>query len=73
VLALFMGRDGDRVVALQPLVGSLGKSPFAATRSRRLDGARGLAFHPVFVAATDAAYANILPALGGEIPATLFK
>src|SRR5258705_216442 len=38
-----------------------------------LIGIAALAFHPVFVAATDAAYANILPALGGEIPATLFK
>src|SRR5437660_2157703 len=38
-----------------------------------LIGLAALAFHPVFVAATDAAYASILPALGGEIPATLFK
>src|SRR5258707_15548986 len=27
-----------------------------------------LAFHPVFVAATDTAYESILPALGSEIP-----
>jgi spermidine synthase len=38
-----------------------------------LIGLAALAFHPVFVAATDAAYASILPALGAEIPATLFK
>src|SRR6266478_5904508 len=38
-----------------------------------LIGIAALAFHPVFVAATDAAYESILPALGGEIPATLFK
>jgi predicted membrane-bound spermidine synthase len=38
-----------------------------------LIGIAALAFHPVFVAATDAAYENILPALGGEIPAMLFK
>src|SRR6266851_1475762 len=38
-----------------------------------LIGLAALAFHPVFVAATDVAYASILPALGGEIPATLFK
>jgi len=34
-----------------------------------LIGIAALAFHPVFVAATDAAYESILPALGGEIPA----
>src|SRR5882757_4843638 len=38
-----------------------------------LIGIAALAFHPVFVAATDAAYESILPALGGEIPAMLFK
>jgi spermidine synthase len=38
-----------------------------------LIGVAALAFHPVFVAATDAAYTSILPALGGELPATLFK
>src|SRR6266853_4329799 len=38
-----------------------------------LIGIAALAFHPVFVAATDTAYESILPALGGEIPAMLFK
>jgi len=38
-----------------------------------LIGIAALAFHPIFVAATDAAYESILPALGGEIPAMLFK
>src|SRR6266852_299219 len=38
-----------------------------------LIGIAALAFHPVFVAATDAAYESILPALGGEIPAMLLK
>src|SRR5260370_24085530 len=38
-----------------------------------LIGIAALAFHPVFVAASDAAYESILPALGGEIPAMLFK
>ena len=40
------------------------------------EGLIGLAaflFHPVFVAATDSAYSSILPALGGEISATIFK
>jgi predicted membrane-bound spermidine synthase len=38
-----------------------------------LIGLAALAFHPVFVAATEAAYTSILPALGGELSATLFK
>lgn len=38
-----------------------------------LIGLAALVFHPVFVTATDSAYASILPALGGEISATLFK
>jgi len=44
---------------------------YAATEA--LIGLAAFLFHPVFVAATDTAYASILPALGGEIPATLFK
>src|SRR5690349_11470344 len=36
-------------------------------------GLAALAFHSAFVAATDFAYASILPALGGELAATLFK
>jgi predicted membrane-bound spermidine synthase len=38
-----------------------------------LIGFAALLFHPVFVAATDSAYANILPALGSETSAALFK
>ena len=38
-----------------------------------LIGAAAFLFHPAFVAATDTSYSSILPALGGEIPATLFK
>jgi spermidine synthase len=38
-----------------------------------LIGLAALAFHPVFVAATDSAYASVLPALGGEASATLYK
>ncbi|HEY6239296.1 MAG TPA: hypothetical protein VIW78_00500 [Burkholderiales bacterium] len=38
-----------------------------------LIGLAALSFHPIFVAATEAAYTSILPALGGEVPATLFK
>ena len=36
-------------------------------------GLAALAFHPVFVAATESAYTSILPALGGEVSASLFK
>src|SRR6267142_1696469 len=38
-----------------------------------LIGIAAFAFHPAFVAATDSAYASVLPALGGETSATLFK
>src|SRR5206468_5005068 len=38
-----------------------------------LIGLAAFLFHPIFVATTDAAYANILPALGGETSAALFK
>src|SRR5262245_64322378 len=38
-----------------------------------LIGLAAFAFHPVFVAATDAAHARILPALGGATSALLFK
>ncbi|MGB5079401.1 MAG: hypothetical protein WBO23_01520, partial [Burkholderiales bacterium] len=38
-----------------------------------LTGLAALAFHPVFVGATEAAYTGILPALGGEVSASLFK
>src|SRR5690242_9818411 len=38
-----------------------------------LIGLAALAFHPAFVAAIDFSYASVLPALGGELAATLFK
>src|SRR5882672_1332072 len=38
-----------------------------------LIGLAAFAFHPVFVAATESAYTSILPALGGELSANLFK
>ena len=44
---------------------------YAATEA--MIGLAALLFHPIFVAATDSAYANILPALGGESSAALFK
>src|SRR6266508_1299929 len=38
-----------------------------------LTGLAALVFHPVFVAATEAAYGSVLPALGGDVSAMLFK
>jgi predicted membrane-bound spermidine synthase len=38
-----------------------------------MTGLLALAFHPVFVASTEAAYASVLPALGGDISAMLLK
>jgi spermidine synthase len=38
-----------------------------------LIGLAAFLFHPIFVAATDSAYTSILPALGGETSAALFK
>ena len=38
-----------------------------------LIGLAAFAFHALFVAATELAYTTVLPALGGELPASLFK
>jgi spermidine synthase len=38
-----------------------------------LIGVAAFAFHPAFVAATETAYSSVLPALGGEVSAALFK
>ncbi len=38
-----------------------------------MTGLLALVFHPVFVAATESAYDSILPALGGDMSAMLFK
>jgi len=73
VLALFMGG-----MAAGSWLCSLGSARWRNLLRRyalaeALIGLAALAFHPVFVAATDAAYTSILPALGGEASATLFK
>jgi spermidine synthase len=73
VLALFMG--GMAIGAWVCSRWSLGWSNLLRgyALAEALIGLAAFLFHPVFVAATDTAYASILPALGGELPATLFK
>src|SRR6267378_4428744 len=73
VLALFMGGMAIGSWLCSRRSGAWGNLLRGYAFAEGLIGLAALAFHPVFVAATDAAYANILPALGGEIPATLFK
>src|SRR6266480_1110817 len=73
VLALFMGGMAIGSWLCSRWSGAWGNLLRGYAFAEGLIGLAALAFHPVFVAATDAAYANILPALGGEIPATLFK
>ncbi|HET7764518.1 MAG TPA: fused MFS/spermidine synthase [Burkholderiales bacterium] len=73
VLALFMGG-----MAIGAWVCSRGSGRWrnllrGYAVAEGLIGLAALAFHPLFVAATDSAYASVLPALGGEISATLFK
>src|SRR5882762_5890239 len=73
VLALFMGGMAIGSWLCSRWSGAWGNLLRGYALAEALIGLAALAFHPVFVAATDAAYASILPALGGEIPATLFK
>ena len=73
VLALFMGGMAIGSWLCSRWSAGWGNLLRGYALAEGLIGLAALAFHPVFVAATDAAYASILPALGGEIPATLFK
>src|SRR5947207_7410307 len=73
VLALFMGGMAIGSWLCSRWSGAWGNRLGGYALAEGLIGLAALAFHPVFVAATDAAYASVLPALGGEIPATLFK
>src|SRR5437899_236671 len=73
VLALFMGGMAIGSWLCSRWSGAWGNLLRGYALAEALIGLAALAFHPVFVAATDAAYASVLPALGGEIPATLFK
>lgn len=73
VLALFMGgmAIGSWLCSRRSARWSNLLRSYAAVEA--LIGLAALAFHPVFVAATETAYATVLPALGGAIPAMLFK
>src|SRR6202162_4093124 len=73
VLALFMGGMAIGSWLCSRWSAGWGNLLRGYALAEGLIGLAALAFHPVFVAATDAAYASIMPALGGEIPATLFK
>src|SRR5262245_11139321 len=73
VLALFMGG-----MAIGSWLCSRGSERWrhllrGSAVAEALIGVAALLFHPAFVAATETAYASILPTLGGEVAATLFK
>ena len=73
VLALFMGG-----MAIGAWVASRGSARWGNLLrgyaiAEALVGIAAIAFHSVFVAATDAAYSRVLPALGSEWLATAFK
>ncbi len=73
VLALFMGGMAIGSWLCSRWSGSWPNLLRGYALAEALTGLAALAFHWVFLAATDAAYSNVLPALGGEVPATLFK
>src|SRR5712692_9003111 len=73
VLALFMGGMAIGSWLCSRWSAGWGNLLRGYALAEALIGFAALSFHPIFVSATDAAYASILPALGGEIPATLFK
>ncbi len=87
-LKLFLGHAAyAQTLVLALFMGGMAAGSWAASRlSRRwgnllrgyaiveaLIGLAALAFHPLFVAATDAAYESILPSLGGNGAAAAFK
>src|SRR5713101_8474013 len=73
VLALFMGGMAIGSWLCSRWSGAWGNLLRGYALAEASIGFAALSFHPIFVSATDAAYASILPALGGEIPAMLFK
>jgi spermidine synthase len=73
VLALFMGGMAIGSWLCGRWSAGWGNLLRGYAAAEALIGIAALAFHPVFVAATGAAYGSILPALGGEVPAMLFK
>src|SRR5690242_5668301 len=73
VLALFMGGMAIGSWICSRRSGGWRNLLCAYALAEAVIGLAALAFHSAFVAATDFAYASILPALGGELAATLFK
>jgi predicted membrane-bound spermidine synthase len=73
VLALFMGGMAIGSWLCSRWSGSWANLLRGYALAEALIGLAALAFHPVFVAATDAAYESVLPALRGDVPAMLFK
>ncbi len=73
VLALFMGGMAAGSWICSRGSGGWSNLLRGYALAEALIGVAALAFHPVFVASTEAAYSTILPALGGETSAALFK
>src|SRR5258706_4147422 len=73
VLALFMGGMAAGSWICSRASGGWANLLRGYAIAEALIGVAALAFHPVFVASTETAYSSILPALGGETSAALFK
>lgn len=73
VLAIFMGGMALGSWLCSRLSGGWKNLLLGYALTEAVIGACALVFHPVFVAATGAAFDSVLPALGSEITATGFK
>jgi predicted membrane-bound spermidine synthase len=73
VLALFMGGMAAGSWICSRRSGHWRNLLRAYAYAEALIGIAALAFHGVFVSATEAAYSIVLPQLGGEVSAALFK
>jgi predicted membrane-bound spermidine synthase len=73
VLALFMGGMAIGSWLCSRRSGSWRNLLRGYAITEALIGVAAFAFHPIFIAATEAAYTRILPALGGATSAVLFK
>ena len=73
VLALFMGGMAIGSWFCSRWSGGWGNLLRGYALAEGLIGLAGLGFHPIFVTATETAYESVLPALGGETSAALFK
>src|SRR5882672_10055964 len=73
VLALFMGGMAIGSWLCSRISDKWGNLLRGYAIAEAMIGIAAFAFHPVFVSATETAYESILPALGGETSAALFK